>query len=99
MAVVGPHCGRVALREARHGAGYRGAQTRQLDLSRGPRHPDAAGGVEQRTVLAQAQRGPTDEVRGISGGERWTRVEREVLFRRYPLATALHLWRGAGDFA
>ncbi len=67
MAAVGSHRRRVALREARHGAGRRGAQARQLDLSRGPRHPDAAGGVEQRTLLAQARRGSPDQVRRVSG--------------------------------
>ena len=45
MAAVGSHRGRVALREARHGARRRGAQTRQLHLPGGPRHPDAAGGA------------------------------------------------------
>ena len=47
-------------------AGRGSAQTRQLDLPRGPRHPDAAGGVEQRTLFAETERGPPDQVRGVS---------------------------------
>jgi ribonuclease R len=42
MEALGSHRRCVALREARHGTGRRGAQARQLHLSRGPRHPDVA---------------------------------------------------------
>ena len=97
MAVVGPHCGCVALREARHRARHRGAQARQLDLSGGPRHPDAAGGVEQRALLAETGRGSPDEMRRISRVERRAGAEREILSRRHPFAAAVQLRRSAGD--
>jgi len=46
--------------------GRGGAQTRPLDLSRGPRHPDAAGGVEQRTGARSCRMWIADQVRRIS---------------------------------
>ena len=60
-------------------AGRGGAQARQLDLSRGPRHSDAAGGVEQRAVLAQAGGGSPDQVRRVPDFGRRAGVEHEVL--------------------
>ena len=47
METLGSHRGRLALCEAGHRAGRRGAAAREFNLPRGPRHPDAPGGVEQ----------------------------------------------------
>ena len=80
-------------------AGRRGAPARQLDLPGGPRDPDAAGGVEQRTVLAETQRGSPDQVRGVSRVERGPGVEHEVLSGGDSFAAPLHLQGSAGDSA
>ena len=47
LEAVGPHCRRVALREARHRAGRGGGPARELDLPGGPGGADAARGAEQ----------------------------------------------------
>ena len=67
------------------------AQARQLDLPGGPRHSDAAGGVEQRTLFAQAERGSPDQMRGVSGLRRRPGAEDAVLFRGDPFQAPLHL--------
>ena len=99
MVAVGSHRGCVVLREARQRAGCRGAQTRQLYLPRGSRHPDVARGIEQRTLLAQAQRRSPDQMRGVSRGERWPRVEREVLSSGHSFEAPFHLQGSLRDFA
>jgi exoribonuclease R len=47
VAAVGSHRRCVALRASGQRAGCGGEEARQLDLPRGPRDPDAAGGAEQ----------------------------------------------------
>ena len=82
MEALGAHRRRVALREARHALDDEAPQARQLDLPGGPRHPDAARGVEQRTVLAQARGGSPDQVRGVPGVERRSGAEHASSTRR-----------------
>src|SRR5258708_4232741 len=99
MEAVGAYRRCFALRETRQRAGRRGAQTGQFDLPGGPRDPDAAGGAEQRTVLAETECGSPDEMRGISHLERGPGAEHPVLFGGDSLAAALHLQGSTGDFA
>ena len=95
LEALGAHRRRLALRQAGHRAGRRGAPARQLDLPRGPRHPDAARGAEQRAVLAQAARGPADQVRRVPALRRGPGAEDAVLPGGDSLAAPLQLPRGA----
>src|SRR6266576_4534100 len=99
MDALGAYRGCFALREARHGAGRRGAQTRQFHLPGGSRDPDAAGSVEQRTLLVETERGPADQMRVVPGGERWTGVEGEVLSGGDSFAAPLHVQGSLRDSA
>ena len=72
-------------------------RTRQLDLSRGPRAADAAGGTEQWHLLAQAGCGPPDQVRVVGNFRRGQNHQGHLHRCRHPQPRQAFLRTGAGD--